>query len=388
MLSSDFAPAVGGIASHVLGLSRALQRAGHEVDVVMPYVGRRPRGEAEWQALGVHVETVWVPRVPKLVRFIYGPRVARRLRGLHARRRYDVVHWHTLPYDGWAAERSGVAVRIFTNHTSDFLEMMESDRTRRRAAWILGPAQRVIAPSRELADRSVDAGYPADRVRCIPNGVNAERFRPGLDGAPIRRRHRIPDEAFVFICARRLDEKNGVRYWAAALPRVLEQAQRPVHFLFVGDAPDDERSDRRDVLRCLWHLARPSAFTFAGAIPTLDMPLYYAASNAAVLPSLREATSITGLESMASGLPLIGTCVGGIPEIVTDGLTGMLVPQASPDALAGAALDLLARPADAVGLMGAAARRAVERQFSWDAVARRTLDVYAELSAPGKAGGA
>ncbi len=376
MLSSDFLPAVGGIASHVLGLSRALQRAGHEVDVVMPYIGRRPNGEAEWEAMGVRVEPVRIPRIPKLMRLVYGPRLAHRLRELHAQRRYDLVHWHTLPYDGWAAARSGIACRIFTNHTSDFLEMIESARGRRRAAWILAPAQRVIAPSQELADRSVEAGFPADRVLCIPNGVNADRFRPGIDGAPTRQRHAIPPGAFVFICARRLDEKNGVRYWAAALPLILAKASRPVHFLFVGDAPDDERSDRRAVLRHLWHLAKPSAFTFAGSIPTSDMPLYYAASSAAVLPSLREATSITGLESMASGLPLIGTRVGGIPEIVEDGVTGMLVTPASTEALATAALDLMGRPAEAIARMGRAARRAVEERFSWDAVAQRTVRVY------------
>ena len=117
-----------------------------------------------------------------------------------------------------------------------------------------------------------------------------------------------------------------------------------------------------------------------GSVPNDAMPRLHSASDVAVLPSLLEATSIAGLETMACGVPLLGTAVGGIPEIVTDGVEGTLVPPRDPGALA-SALERMLVNADGRRAMGARARERVVHEFSWQAISRRSVAVYSVAAA-------
>ena len=108
------------------------------------------------------------------------------------------------------------------------------------------------------------------------------------------------------------------------------------------------------------------------------MPAVYARGTVGVLPSLEEAFGLPLAEAMASGLPTVATRVGGMPELVVDGETGLLVPPDDAGALADALVRLLEDPALASRLGAGGRARAVER-FSWDAVAERALSLYQPL---------
>ena len=114
---------------------------------------------------------------------------------------------------------------------------------------------------------------------------------------------------------------------------------------------------------------------FLGNVPNPQMPDIYRAADISVLPSFMEATSITGLESMATGVPLVGTRVGGIPYLIDDGQTGWLVQPGRPDQLATAIRRLIENP-DLRAKLGGAARQKVEQTFSWDAIAAETAKHY------------
>jgi glycosyltransferase involved in cell wall biosynthesis len=377
MLSSDFLPNVGGITAHLVGLSRALVKLGHRVDVVRPEVSPHWLSDSEELLEGVHIHRFRVAGIPRLTErtphFVNA--ICRRLVALERTRHYDIFHWHTLGGDAQVAARCHMRAKVFTNHSSYYLRMMATKQGQRKAKTIVAPAGRVIAPSQELADATVTAGYDERCVDTIPNGVDTERYSPGGDPTPVRERYGIPKDALVFLCARRLEIKNGVRYWAQALPHIIRRVDQRVHFLFVGDHPHRSRSDREPVLEAIGQLPDPSLATFAGSIPNSDMTAYLAASDVAVLPSLIEATSIAGLEAMACGLPLIGTNVGGIPEILSHDETGLLVPAASPEALASAAVSLSERDSVRIS-MGRRARERVLARFSWETIAQQTLQVY------------
>jgi len=223
-------------------------------------------------------------------------------------------------------------------------------------------------------------GFSRGEVTVVSNGVDSTRFTPEVDCSAMRARFGIAEDDCVLLCPRRLEKKNGVIYWIRAIPTIVERVTgRKLRFVFAGDYPDDDAySARAEVLEALAGLDLGEQIIFTGAIPPSEMPQMMAAADIAVLPSLMEATSIAGLEAMASGKPLIGTDVGGIPEILADGKTGLLVPPADPAALAEAAIDLIL-DAEKCSRLGVAARERVMAEFSWDVAAEPTLDVYKRL---------
>jgi len=171
----------------------------------------------------------------------------------------------------------------------------------------------------------------------------------------------------VVLLARRLVEKNGVVVFAEAATQLKDL---PVRFVLAGDGPE-----RAKVERILAQGGVLDRSILLGNVPNEQMLDVYRAADLSVLPSFMEATSITGLESMACGLPLVGTRVGGIPVLIEDGASGTLVEPGDPAALAAAIRELVLQPA-LRRRMGERARELAERRFSWRGIALQTLDVY------------
>lgn len=391
-VSEDFFPAIGGIAAHVQGLSTALTELGHDVRVITRRRLPEGRNVTHWRGAQFVYDKVPVTALPimysprnVLQRFQLGARfggtAARTARRIGA----EVVTFHHYFYDPDIVRRTqGIAPAVFTNHSSQFLAEAERGEEARRA--LLGRfafASAVIAPSRELVDATVACGYPSARVHYVPNGVDPVRFAPSADAAgSVRRELALDPGVPIILCARRPVPKNGVQFFADALARIAAKGIRcSVLFAGLTEAPEPDElpytTQFREAVRAL-----PSVITtrLLGNVANDAMPRLHAASDLAVLPSLLEATSIAGLETMASGVPLVGTTVGGIPEILEDGVTGVLVPPRDPAALA-SAIERLLVDSDARRAMGAQARDRVLREFSWEAVARRSVSVYAEAAA-------
>jgi glycosyltransferase involved in cell wall biosynthesis len=165
--------------------------------------------------------------------------------------------------------------------------------------------------------------------------------------------------------------KNGVLDLARAVPAILRKHPDAV-FVFAGS---EDPACAEEVRRALRVAGVLHACRFLGPVPHDRMPHLLRAATVCVLPSHVEATSLAGLEAMACGVPLVGTRVGGIPEILTNGETGLLVPPSSPEDLAGAVTRLLA-DSDLAHRLAKAARDRVVAAFSWDRIAEQFLEVY------------
>lgn len=391
-ISEDFFPAIGGIAAHVQGLSSALTALGNDVRVITRRRVAPGRNVTEWRGRqfvydGVPVTAIPIMYSPRnlLERFQLGARfgsaAARTARRIVA----DVVTFHHYFYDPEIVRRTrGIAPPVFTNHSSQFLAEMElGEEARRRLLARFDFASAVIAPSRELVAATIACGYPEERVHYVPNGVDPSRFAPQAEaGATVRRELQLPVDAPIVLCARRPVPKNGVAYFAEALARLADRGVR-CSVLFAGLTPEpepDELEYTSEFRRSIRALPPIITTRLLGNVPNDAMPHLNAASDVAVLPSLLEATSIAGLETMASGVPLVGTTVGGIPEIVLDGETGILVPPHDGEALA-AAIEHLVRNPNALRVLGRGARQRVINEFSWAAVAKRSLSVYEQARA-------
>jgi len=370
-LTSDFLPNIGGMATHAHELARALVRNGNEVHLVNPVYGSGKRRIEEIDGIIVH--RLYFPlKVPKLKHMLYILGVRKYLIKLLAKEGFDVLHFHDLTPNCWTTKFfvSKLPV-VWTNHTSNYLEYYETTKGRKRIRKYLGHINAVIGPSKELAEKSEAIGLPPEAIFYIPNGVDAKKFSPGVQFGNLPERCGIDPSRPVVICPRRLEPKNGVEYFIRSVPRVLEKFPE-AQFLIVGGGFPEER-ERFEKMLTEWGCRRSVVFT--GNVPNTDMPAYYSMADIAVLPSLMEATSISGLEAMASGLPLVGTRVGGIPEIVIDGETGILVEPRNHEALAEAILNLFA-DLEFREQLGRNARHRVETTFSWIRIAGQTVDVY------------
>ncbi|UCF19544.1 MAG: glycosyltransferase family 4 protein [Gemmatimonadota bacterium] len=344
--------------SHVAGLAQGLVGQGHVVDMLTSH--SRPGLERDEDVAGVHVHRVWMPaRTPiGWMAHVAATVPVHMQMACYA----DIFHAHTFacglpPIVTRARHRRPF---VLTLHTSHFLM-----RARRRS-WrpvfrsIISSADYLLATSREILNVAQEL-YPHPRAEVMTNAVDTERFVPGL-GREEKHRPRL-------IVPRRLFPKNGVEFFLRAMPLILNELD--VEASIVGDGPEREK-----LVALAENLGVSERVEFLGARPNAQMPALLAAADLAVIPSLMEATSIAALEAMACGLPLAASAVGGLPEIIDEGV-GMLFRPSDHAALAGAVLALLGRPD--LRRMGEEGRRRVVEKWSLRRLVDRHVEIYSEL---------
>ncbi|MER7542399.1 glycosyltransferase family 4 protein [Spirillospora sp. NPDC127506] len=215
------------------------------------------------------------------------------------------------------------------------------------------------------------AGAVGDRTRLVrlAGAVDTVRFRPGLDGSAVRRRHGLGKGPVVLSVARLVRRKGHdmlVRAWGDVVRR------RPdARLVIVGDGPMRHR------LQEMADRCAPGAVTLAGLVSAADLPRYYAAADVFALPCRddrhglqTEGLGLSVLEASAAGLPVVVGRSGGSPAALIDGRTGVLVDATRPDELALTLHRLLSSPERAAA-MGAAGREWTCRNWSWDMAAAK-----------------
>lgn len=375
-------------------LARGLVRAGDRVTVLTPHAPGLARA---WEVDGVAVRAVryapeaWEvlgysrslsadehPRVGAMaVTPLYLAALAAAARRLCKRRSFDLVHAHWIVPNGVVGlaldDAAPLAIGL---HGSDVF-MAEKPLVRPLVRRSLDRAALLTGCSPELVDRVCALGFPAERSRVIPYGVDVETFSPDpARGGRWRRELGIPPEARLVLTVGRMVSKKGYDVLVEALPAVLE-ADPAVHFVFAGDG------DRREEWR-RQSIGWSDRVHFPGAVLRDRLPDLYRAADLFVLPAIHDRQgNVDGLpnvilEAMASGLPVVASAISGIPLAVRDGCEGRLVAEKDPEDLAAGLLDLL-RDGDRLEAMGVAARRRAEEELTWDQVAARYRRAYLEV---------
>lgn len=262
-----------------------------------------------------------------------------------------------------------------------------------RRIWL--QAASVVALSdglRQIAHRS-EPDLPID---VIPNGVDTERFSPlpahpletgnaeaafppGLREAPnvFQAPWAESGSPLKIVSVARLLERKGLHHLMEAIAR---PTPLPVALTIVGTG-----SYQAELERLAQELDLGSRVHFAGFLQHRELADLYRSSDLFALPSQTESFGLVFAEAMATGLPILATRVGGIPELVRDGTDGVLVDAARPDQLRAALGELIARPSKRRA-MGRAARQRIEASYSWRAIAERYLATYERVLAQRGAG--
>jgi len=376
-LCSDWVyPSVGGVQSHILGLAGQLKEMGHEVVIVTKEM---ERSEAQGDLYPEGVREVRAKRLTAPEHVLMPPS-PRDLRNLIRREGFDVVHAHhaftpTPLLSLEAADRLGVP-SVLTNHSITFA--YSSDLIWGPVSQLLpfkryiNMADRVVAVSEsaaEFIERFMDGG----QATVIPNGVDVGRFH---DPRPVDSGVVDPgglEHPMVFGVGR-LAFRKGFHLLVESMPRVLRR--HPGARLYVAG-----KGIMAGFLGLLVEsLDLQDAVTFMGYVSEEALPWLYRLCDVFVLPSVSaESFGITLIEAMAAGRPVVASRIGGVPEIVDDGVNGLLFEPWDSRGLSEAVNTLLGDPELAADL-GRRAHESAEENYSWPKVARRIEEVYMEVA--------
>ncbi len=299
------------------------------------------------------------------------------------RRRIDVLHTHLFDPSvvGLAAGvLAQVPVRVMTRHYSDYHTRIKKQWHIRLDRMCTSFAHRVIAISHETKRVMVtEEGAPDSKVTVIHNGIDFARVaRPSSVELELLRRECDLDGKAVITVAARLHPEKGHEHLFRAMPALVARSDRPVCLLVAGTGPfrsayeaEVRRLGVSDVVRFLGFRSDPARL--------------FAVSDVVVLPSVAEGFGLALAEAMALERAVVATRVGGIPEIVEDGVSGVLVPAASPEDLGDAILALLKDP-ERRRELGLAGRARVEQHFRFETMMRRYEGLYDDLRVAKMAG--
>ncbi len=353
---------VGGAEVLTLSLARELRRLGVDATLVfigasMPLAARIQRDDVPWRSCGYRRGRD-VLRHPR--------RYAQEIE----RAGPDGAMLVECGFIGGALRAGGYRAPIIAVEHGSVLEQHPL-RSLRGVAWHAARASGAWADDVEVAV----SDFVLERMRSVPHAGSLSRIYNGIEpGAcpPARSRER-PGSGCTILFAARLIPGKGADHAIEALARLRSAGS--VRLLIAGEGP--ERGPLESLARGCGVEARVE---FLGL--THEMAALWSAADVALVPSAEfiEACPMTPLEAMAAGRPVVATSNGGLPEIVLDGQTGLLVPPADPDALA-AALDCYVGDQSLRDAHGASGRARVEEHFAIERCAVAYLTLFAAIAA-------
>ena len=377
--TDSFVPTYDGVALVTDTLARTLLRAGHSVTVFTTRPPGLPRWERRPDGLVLRrYRSVAAPRYPQ-----YRVAIAPWTVLLPRQGEFDLVHVHTPGFvglAGWMAGRRWRVPTVATYHT-DLTGLLRGSGTNplsrafyrgwsRFSLDLCRHSDLATAPSDAARDTlgSTDRGPPRVETRLVPNGVDTERFRPGIRSPDWRERLHARD-ADVITFLGRLTRDKGVERFLDCVEGI--DTERPWLAVVGGEGP--ERSAVETRLRDGSVLARRARFI--GRVAEAEKPALLSQTSIFVLPSLSDTSSVALLEAMASGASCVVTRFGGPGEIARRSSSGLLIDPHEPTQLAAAIVRLLT-DRELARALAARGREWVRAEASAERMARGYVECY------------
>jgi glycosyltransferase involved in cell wall biosynthesis len=287
----------------------------------------------------------------------------------------DVIHSHFLADTGLAAIIVGNTLKIPVITSllgKDIFDPIDPvpKKWHKNLVWLMKKSSKVVSCSNDQKARAYAMGVSSE-IDIIPHGVDIQRFTPQISNE-IDFKNKLGIQGPIILSVQRLHSRKGLNYLIDAVPSVLKKIPS-AQFIIVGKGPEKTNIENK-----IENLGIENNVKLVGFVIDSELPMYYAYCNLFVLHSIYEAFGIVLLEAMASEKPVISTTVGGIPEVVQHGKSGILVPPKNATALATAIIKLLSdsKSAEEMGQYG---RKLTEIEFNWDIIAKKYLEMYVDL---------
>lgn len=389
----NFGTSIGGVENHIFFVSRELVKLGHSVTIFQPIdsedfsVGERVFG---------NVKVVYIPvNSPRLIKYLSrfnGHKFFGFLTGFLNKARFvfsykkianivlnanvDFVHQHDFISSIFTTKfisKNGVKCAL-TNHTGEYLFIKSSYIGRLFIKSLLSHFCFIIGPSKELTP---DLYHPNSLT--IHNGVDLIVFNEMAleDKHKIRIEKGFSDDDILVFCPRRWAPTKGVKYLVESIASGLYSSR--YKFLFAG-SDYDGYPEYADSINDIISKKELSNIYKLGNLGVDDMTVFYNLSDIVIIPSLMEAVSLSAVEAMATGTPVVSTNVGGMPELIKHLDNGLLINPKSPEEIYNAIVML-----ENNDLYASIKKRSLEtaKDFSWDSIALKVSDLYSHYCSVG-----
>lgn len=373
-------PHAGGLSTHVTTLKAGLEARGHEVDVLS--ISDVPGWQSKFIARGPS----FVLNKVKKGKGILWSRKARQnmLKTLiekNKHKQYDIINAQDV-FATFASLESGIPT-VSTVHGYMAFEAVSAgsvEENSEEAKFLQEMEKKAYSQTRKVitVDQRIkdyvkkQAGVEGTAIR---NFIDIHDFKPAVEKkAELRKKHGFSEDDLVFFVPRRLTKKNGVIYPTLAFPKVLEKfPNAKLVYAGMGEAFEELKA-------LVAEKGLENQVTLLGAIPHKQVKDFFALADVVLVPSIHsagveEATSISALEAMGSGIPLIACAVGGLKEIVDHEKDGLLVEERNVGELEDAMIYLLENPETGAEL-AKKARQKIEDEYSHLAAAEKYEQIY------------
>jgi teichuronic acid biosynthesis glycosyltransferase TuaC len=349
---------------------------------IRPHWAGVPATEGEEGFRVYHPRVLCVPRYAKWSDgLLYAASLLPFLARLRRRFPFDLIDGHFAYPDGLSAALLGGMFRVPVVITlrGSIVRLRHYPLHRLQIRWALRRAARVLAVSQSLKEVAAGLGVPAEHIRVIPNGVDADVFVP-REPADARRALGLPADATIILSVGGLNEGKGHHRVVAQLPELVRRFPDLLYVIVGGERPGD--SSRALIESAAARLGVSNRVRLVGERPHDEIASWLAAADLFCLATRSEGWANVLLESLACGTPVVSTRVGGNGEIVSHEGLGILVPAQDDRALAAAIREGLERHWDPRILVAHA------QGHSWDSAVRGVLDEFERALGRGRPAGA
>jgi glycosyltransferase involved in cell wall biosynthesis len=389
-ISPEYWPLSGGTGAYVYYLSNELIKNGYKICVVT----------GSDQTLDIKVNEqlnvffLKIPKMPVIKSFLLAASSYRKLNSVRETVNVDITHAN-LPltpnfavppnfgktlvctvHSTWKGEAQAIRSEPYSRLNANekfmvsfnwFLRIFEEKMLER--------ANKIIAVShftkRELLEYY---NVPEEKIRVIHNGVDVNKFKPAQDKRKVKEELGFNPDDIAILSVGRLYARKGLFTLIESMPAVVERFKN-AKFIISGKGQSDEM---RKLIAHAEKIGVKDSIIFTGYYPDKKLPKLYQAADVFAFSTFYEHHPFAVLEALSTGLPVVTTSVGGIPETIESGKNGFLVEPFNPKRFADRILYLLEHPAEAEQ-MGRLARKTILEQFDWRIVVKDVLKVYDEV---------
>ena len=386
-ISPEYWPLTGGTGSYVYYLSNELLKNRYRIFVVT--------GSNQAQDIQVNpnldVSFLKIPKMPIVKSFMLAANSSRKLRGVCDTANVDVVHPQLPLTPNFAVPPNFGKTLVCTVHSTwkgeaeairgePYMRLNANEKFLITFNWflrffeesMLHRAKKIIAVSHFTKWELINYyKIPVHKIRVIHNGVDTKKFQPTADKRKVKRELGFNPDDISIVSVGRLYARKGLFTLIESMPSVVKRFPR-AKFIISGKGQSDEMVKLIDHAK---RLGVKDNIVFTGYTPDRELPKLYQAADIFAFSTFYEHHPFAVLEALSTGLPVVTTTVGGIPETIESGKNGFLVEPFNQRQFADRIIYLLENPAKAAE-MGAAARKTIVEGYDWSILVKEAMKVY------------